>query len=92
MIVPPGVWTLVLVSLLAAAVLRYLRFGRRVFALGSNERTAKLCGVPVERVKIGVYALSAALTGLAGMMEFATLTVGDPTTRSGSSSRSSRRL
>jgi ribose transport system permease protein len=79
MIVPPGVWTLFLVSLLAAAVLRYLRFGRHVFALGSNERTAKLCGVPVERVKIGVYALSAALAGLAGVMEFATLTVGDPT-------------
>ena len=79
MIFPPGVWALFVVSLLAAAVLRYLRFGRHVFALGSNERTAKLCGVPVEAVKIGVYTLSAALTGLAGVMEFATLTVGDPT-------------
>src|SRR5207237_4772223 len=64
---------------LAVLVLKYARFGRHVFAIGSNERTARLCGVPVERVKTGVYTLSAALAGLAGIMEFATLTVGDPT-------------
>jgi ribose transport system permease protein len=79
MLFPPGVWTLLLVALLAVLVLRYARFGRHVFAIGSNERTARLCGVPVESVKIGVYSLSAALAGLAGVMEFATLTVGDPT-------------
>jgi ribose transport system permease protein len=33
----------------------------------------------VERTKIGVYGLSGVLAGLAGVMEFATLTVGDPT-------------
>jgi ribose transport system permease protein len=65
MIFPPGVWVLLLVLVLAAAVLKYSRFGRHVFAVGSNERTARLCGVPV--------------AGLAGVMEFATLTVGDPT-------------
>jgi len=79
MIFPPGVWALALVALFAAGLLRYARFGRHVFAVGSNERTARLCGVPVEAVKIGVYTLSAALAGLAGIMEFATLTVGDPT-------------
>jgi ribose transport system permease protein len=79
MLFPPGVWALALVALLAVLVLRYARFGRHVFAIGSNERTARLCGVPVEAVKIGVYTLSAALAGLAGIMEFATLTVGDPT-------------
>jgi len=79
MLFPSGVWLLVLVALVSVLVLRYARFGRHVFAIGSNERTARLCGVPVERVKIGVYTLSAALAGLAGIMEFATLTVGDPT-------------
>jgi ribose transport system permease protein len=79
MVFPPGVWIMILVLLLVGGVLRYTRFGRQVFAIGSSERTARLCGVPVERVKIGVYALSAALAGLAGVMEFATLTVGDPT-------------
>ena len=79
MLFPPGVWTLLVVLLLAGATLRYTRFGRHLFAVGSNERTARLCGVPVEAVKVGAYCLSAGLAGLAGVMEFATLTVGDPT-------------
>ena len=79
MIFPPGVWTLVLVAALAACLLRYAQFGRYLFAVGSNERTAQLCGVPVQVVKIGVYTLAGALAGLAGIMEFATLTVGNPT-------------
>jgi ribose transport system permease protein len=79
MIFPPGVYVLFAVSLLAAGLLRYTKLGRHLFAVGSNERTARLCGVRVERVKIAVYTLSAGLAGVAGVMEFATLTVGDPT-------------
>ena len=79
MIFPPGVWIFVALAAVFVGVLRYARFGRHVFAIGSNERTARLCGVRVEAVKIGVYALSGLLAGLAGVMEFATLTVGDPT-------------
>jgi ribose transport system permease protein len=76
---PPGVWIFVAAAALFVGVLRYARFGRHVFAIGSNERTARLCGIHVEGVKVGVYALSGLLAGLAGVMEFATLTVGDPT-------------
>jgi len=79
MIFPPGVWIFVALAALFVAMLRYARFGRHVFAVGSNERTARLCGVRVEGVKMGVYALAGLLAGLAGVMEFATLTVGDPT-------------
>jgi ribose transport system permease protein len=79
MLFPPGVWTMVAVLAVAAGVLRYTRFGRHLFAVGSSERTARLCGVPVEAVKLAAYGLSGALAGLAGVMEFATLTVGDPT-------------
>ncbi|HEY3593431.1 MAG TPA: ABC transporter permease, partial [Polyangiaceae bacterium] len=78
-IFPPGVYALIVVALLAAALLRYTKLGRHIFAVGSNERTALLCGVRVPAVKIAVYTLGAALAGLAGVMEFATLTVGDPT-------------
>jgi ribose transport system permease protein len=79
MLFPPGVWLFVALAALFVAILRYARFGRHVFAVGSNERTARLCGVRVEGVKIAVYALSGVLAGLAGVMEFSTLTVGDPT-------------
>jgi ribose/xylose/arabinose/galactoside ABC-type transport system permease subunit len=62
-----------------AVLLRYTRPGRHMFAVGSNEQTARLCGVPVERVKLLVYGLSAMFSGIAGVMQFSRLTVGDPT-------------
>jgi ribose/xylose/arabinose/galactoside ABC-type transport system permease subunit len=76
---PPGVWLAIVTAALAAVVLQYTVFGRHVVAIGSNEQTARLCGVPVARVRLAVYALAGALAGLAGILEFATLTVGDPT-------------
>jgi ribose/xylose/arabinose/galactoside ABC-type transport system permease subunit len=79
MLVPPGVWLLVAASVAIGLVLRYSRFGRYVFAIGSNEQTARLCGVPVERVKLGIYTLGGLFGGMAGIMQFSRLTVGDPT-------------
>jgi ribose/xylose/arabinose/galactoside ABC-type transport system permease subunit len=79
MLFPAGVWTLVVIGLLTAGLLAYTKFGRHIFAVGSNERTARLCGVPVELVKVSVYTISGLLAGVAGLMEFSTLTVGDPT-------------
>ena len=61
-------------------VLRYTRFGRHLFAIGSNERTARLCGVRVERDQgRSSTRSSAALAGLAGVLQFSKLSVGDPT-------------
>jgi ribose transport system permease protein len=83
MLVPPGVWLMLLLSVIVAAVLRYTRFGRHTFAVGSNEPTARLCGVSVERTKLLVYALAGLLAGVAGVLQFSFLTVGDPTTAAG---------
>jgi ribose/xylose/arabinose/galactoside ABC-type transport system permease subunit len=80
---PPGVWLLVALAGLVAVVLRYTKFGRHVFAVGSNEQTARLCGVAVEWTKLWVYMLGAGLAGLAGVLQFSYLTVGDPTTAMG---------
>ena len=79
MIVPPGVWLLAFLALATAFVLRYTKLGAHFFAIGSNEETARLCGVAVERVKVVVYTLSGALAGLTGVLQFSRLTVGDPT-------------
>ncbi len=80
---PAGVWLMLGLAAVVAAVLRYTRFGRHVFAVGSNELTARLCGVSVERVKLWVYILGAAFAGLGGVLQFAYLTGGDPTTAVG---------
>jgi ribose/xylose/arabinose/galactoside ABC-type transport system permease subunit len=80
---PPGVWIMLALALLVAALLRYTKLGRHIVAIGSNEQTARLCGVPVERVKIIVYTLSAAFAGVAGLFQFSRLTVGDPTVAAG---------
>lgn len=81
LILPPGVWILIASLLAAGFVLRYTRFGRHVFAVGSNEETARLCGVPVGRTKIMVYATAGFFFGLAGLMQFSFIDgIGSPTT------------
>ena len=80
---PPGVWVALFAAALFGVVLRYSVFGRHVIAVGSNEQTARLCGVPVARVRFYVYALAGSLAGLAGLFEYSTLTVGDPTDSAG---------
>jgi ribose transport system permease protein len=79
----PGVWIMVGLALLVSTMLRYTRFGRHVFAIGSNEQTARLCGIPIERTKLLIYALGAALVAVAGVLQFSYLTMGDPTTAIG---------
>jgi len=79
-LLPPGVWMLILAAVFAALLLRYTRFGRHVFAVGSNEETARLCGVPVARTKIFVYMLAGFFAGLAGLMQFSFTGIGSSTT------------
>lgn len=82
-IVPWGVWLAIGLSFLVAGVLLYTRLGRHIIAIGSNEQTARLCGVPVDRVKLIVYSLGGAFAGVAGILQFSRLTVGDPTVATG---------
>src|SRR6185503_2612800 len=64
----PGLWITVGLAALFFAVLELTRFGRHVFAVGSNEAAARLCGIDTGRVKIAVYTLSSLLAGIAGVM------------------------
>ncbi len=79
LLVSPGIWMMLFFSLVMAILLRKTVFGRHAQAVGSNELTARLCGVRTDRVKVLVYTISGLLCGLAGVMEFSRLTVGDPT-------------
>jgi ribose transport system permease protein len=76
---PLGVWVAVLLALLTAGLLRFTVFGRHVFALGSNETAARLCGINVFRMKIAVYSLAGLFFGIAGLYQFSRLSVGQPT-------------
>ena len=79
MIVPPGVWLLLILAAIAAFLLRYTILGRHMTAVGSSERTARLAGVHVTRVKIATYAIAGVIAGIAGTFQLSNLTVGDPT-------------
>jgi ribose transport system permease protein len=83
LLVSKGVWLALVLAALMAGVLRYSVFGRHVFALGSNEATARLCGINVPRVKISVYAVSGLLVGIAAVCFFARLNSGNPTAGTG---------
>ncbi len=80
----PGVWVLLVLSVLLAMTLRYSLLGRYVYAVGSNEATARLCGINVPLIKVVVYAMGGLAMGLAGVLQFAYLgATGDPTTADG---------
>ena len=78
-LLPTGLWITVLLAVVVALVLRYTRFGRHLIAIGSSERTARLCGVRITRTKVAVYTIAGGFAALAGVMEFSKLSVGDPT-------------
>jgi ribose transport system permease protein len=56
------------VAVLAWVLLRRTVIGRRIFAIGGNERTAFLSGIHEDRVKYLVYALSGLISAMAGLM------------------------
>jgi simple sugar transport system permease protein len=65
------------VSLIAAAIvfvvvglfLRYHRIGRAIYAVGGNPAAARAAGIPVDRVRIGVYVAGSVLAAIGGLME-----------------------
>jgi ribose transport system permease protein len=69
--VGPAVWSVLLLAGIVAIVLRYTVLGRYCYALGSNEATARLCGINVNRTKVILYTLAGLLTGWAGVLQFA---------------------
>lgn len=80
---PQAVWMTLVLAIVFGMVLRHTVLGAHTLAIGSNEDTARLCGVRVGRTKVWIYVLCGVFGGLAGVMTFGRLTVGDPTTAIG---------
>ena len=76
--VPVSVLLLVATGLVAAYAAGRTIFGRRVYAVGGNERAALLSGVPVHRVKLAVYMISGACAALAGLIVASELVAAHP--------------
>jgi ribose transport system permease protein len=74
----PGFVGLVVIAAGVAVLLRSTVLGRYTYAIGSNEQTARLCGVPVARTKVTIYTLAGILAGFAGVLMFAHGGSGDP--------------
>lgn len=67
--VPNPAVILVLFALAFGFTFRWTRWGRHIFAIGGNEQAATLTGVPVKRIKVSVYMLSAFMAGIAGILQ-----------------------
>jgi ribose transport system permease protein len=79
LVVAPGVWLMLVLALGTSAMIRSTVFGRHAVAIGSNEDAARRCGVPIRRTKTLIYVTAGLFVGLAGLLQFARLTQGDPT-------------
>lgn len=75
---PAGVWLALVLAIALALVLRFTVFGRHLFALGSSEATARLCGINVPATKIAIYVLGGLFIGVAGIYQFSRLSTGNP--------------
>ena len=75
---PQGVWIALGLAILMSVMMRQTIFGRYIFAIGSNEATARLCGIRVPLQKVFIYSLAGIFFGCAGLMQLTRLTQGDP--------------
>jgi ribose transport system permease protein len=62
------VWLMLILGVVFAAVLHLTAWGRYLYAIGGNEQAARLTGVPVARVKLEAYVVSALTAALASIM------------------------
>ncbi len=76
--IPVPVIILVLVAVVAHIMLNNTPFGRHIFAIGGNEQAARISGLNIGRIKIGVYTIAGLLAGLAGLVLSSRIGSGQP--------------
>jgi erythritol transport system permease protein len=78
--VPTPIWLMAVFGVVGLFVANKTPFGRRVFAIGGNERAAELSGIRVHRVKLSVYMISAFCAATAGLIIASQLLAAHPAT------------
>lgn len=76
--IPVPILLFVLVIIVSSVILKYMRVGRYIFAVGGNENAAKASGIRVNRVKMFAYIICGGLAGLAGIVLAARINTGQP--------------
>lgn len=77
-VIPVPAVLFIAVGAAATVVLRKTAFARHVYAIGGNEKAARLSGVPVTRVKVAVFAIAGLLAAVAGIVHAGQLNQGSP--------------
>jgi len=67
--VPVAVWVTVATFAVASLFLRYHRIGRSMYAIGGNLEAARAAGIPVDRIRIGVFMVASVLAAVGGLMQ-----------------------
>jgi ribose transport system permease protein len=81
--VPVPVWISASLVVVFVVVSKKMRFGRYIYAVGGNERTAKLSGLNVDRIKVAVYTLAGGLSAIAGLVVTSRLDSAQPNAGTG---------
>jgi len=81
--IPSMIWIWVFIALIAFVITKWTVFGRNVYTIGSNKEAARLSGISVGRVTIGVYALCSFFAGVAGILFISRIANGVPTAGQG---------
>jgi ribose transport system permease protein len=76
--VPASLWVTAVIVGLTYILFSWTRVGRSIYAIGGNERAARLSGIRVGRYVVGVYLLSGVLAALSGILLTARVSSGEP--------------
>jgi ribose transport system permease protein len=77
-VIPVPTLIVALLFIIAFFVLKYTKFGRFTYAIGSNAEATRLSGVNINRVTLGIYMVSGMLAAVAGVIESARLATIQP--------------
>jgi len=83
LMVPTSALVTIVLGIAVGLLMRYTVFGRNVFAIGSSESTARLCGINVPLTVIAVYMLAGLFVAVGGLLYFADVKNGNPSDGTG---------
>jgi ribose/xylose/arabinose/galactoside ABC-type transport system permease subunit len=75
---PVPIWILAIVAVAAHVALNFTRFGRHTYAIGGNEQAARVSGISLNKIKVGIFTLSGLCAGLAGIVLASRIGSGNP--------------